>query len=188
MSKKLSSISDIRTGYNFRSIANARLQTVFLVSAKDLNTDFADVDEISIPNSYGGYLQEGDILVKSRGASYEAKVFLPSHNDYPYIAASTLIIVRLRSDIYKPSYIAQIINSDGAQKFLRSLSSGQTVPILSPSSLGSLMCPEAPIEKQDQLEIMTETLGEYRIVLAKYIEAQEKLSKALQNEIMKGVK
>lgn len=188
MSKKLNSISDIRTGYNFRSITNVKLQTVFLVSAKDLNTDFADVDEIYIPDSYGGYLQEGDILVKSRGASYEAKVFTPLHNDYPYIAASTLIIVRLRDNTYKPSYIAQIINSDGAQQFLRSLSFGQTVPILSPSSLGSLMCPKVSIEKQDQLEIVTETLGEYRIVLSRYVEAQEKLSKALQNEIMKGVK
>ncbi len=184
---RLQNISEIRTGYNFRSIANAELQTVYLVSAKDLPTDFTNINKVNIPSSYKHYLRSGDILVKSRGTNYEARVFRDPNHNHPYVAASTIIIVRLIARNYKPSYVAQLINSDGAQQFLRSLSSGQTVPILSPSSLGLLNCPQAPLEKQDQLEIITKTIGEYQITLVRYAEAGEKLTKALKTQLMKGV-
>ena len=184
---RLGHISEIHTGYNFRSIANTTCQTVYLVSAKDLSTNFTDIDEIDIPGSYRNYLKDGDILVKSRGVSYEAKVFKSPNHSHPYIAANTLIIVRLTTDDYKPSYITQLINSNGTQQFLRSLSSGQTVPILAPSSLGSLNCPKFPLEKQGKLETIAETLDEYQITLAKYAEAGEQLTKALKTKLMKGV-
>lgn len=188
MSKKLGSISEIRTGYNFRSISGVDCQTVNLVSAKDFSTDFVDTDEISIPSSYSNYLQDGDILVKSRGLNYEAKVFIKSDPEASYIAANTLIIVRIKDKDFKPRYIAQIINSDGAQRFLRTLSSGQTVSILSPVSLGSLMCPEAPLDKQERLEIIAKTIEDYEITLVKYVKAQGRLMKVLQNNLTEGVR
>lgn len=184
---RLHTISEIYTGYNFRSIANKARQTVYLISAKDLSTNFTDINEIDIPNTYKNYLKDGDILVKSRGISYKAKVFKSPNYDHPYIAANTLIIVRLTDKNYKPSYIAQVINSDGAQEFLRSLSSGQTVPILSPSSLGSLNCPKLSLEKQNKLATIAETIDEYQTTLAKYTEASKKLTKSLKTKLMKGV-
>ena len=186
--KRLQDISQIRTGYNFRSIANTAKQPVFLVSAKDLNSNFTDLDEIEIPNSYGNFLQEGDILVKSRGANYEAKVFHKSKtSNQPCIAANTLIIISLTDKNYKPSYVAQIINSEETQQFLRSLSSGRTVPILSPSSLGSLRCPEASPEKQEQFETVARIIDDYQSTLAQYQKATDNLAKALKTKLMKGV-
>lgn len=186
--KRLHDISLIRTGYNFRSIANTAKQSVFLVSAKDLNSNFTDLDEIEIPNSYGNFLQEGDILVKSRGANYEAKVFhKPRTTDQPYIAANTLIIISLTDKSFRPSYIAQIINSEEIQQLLRSLSSGHTVPILSPSSLGSLRCPGASPEKQEQFETITKIIDEYQSTVAQYQKATDNLTKALKTKLMKGV-
>ncbi len=185
---RLQNLSTIHTGYNSRNISNTNLQAVRLVSAKDLASNFIDVDEVHIPNSYQNYLQNGDILVKSRGPLYEAKVFRIPNQKYRYIAANTLIIVHLTSTNYKPSYITEIINAPGSQRFLRSLSSGQTVSILSPSSLGLLNCPQTPLEKQDQLEIITRTIDDYQITIAKYKEASDKLTKALKNELIKGVK
>lgn len=186
--KRLHDISLIRTGYNFRSIANTAKQPVFLVSAKDLNSNFTDLDEIEIPNSYGNFLQEGDILVKSRGANYEAKVFhKPRTTDQPYIAANTLIIISLTDKSYKPSYVAQIIILEETQQLLRSLSSGRTVPILSPSSLGSLRCPEASPEKQEQFETITKTIDEYQSTVAQYQKATDNLTKVLKTKLVKGV-
>lgn len=186
--KRLHDISLIRTGYNFRSIANTAKQPVFLVSAKDLKTNFTDLDEIEIPNSYSNFLQEGDILVKSRGANYEAKVFhKPRTTDQPYIAANTLIIISLTDKSFRPSYIAQIINSEETQQLLRSLSSGHTVPILSPSSLSSLRCPEASLEKQEQFETITKIIDEYQSTVAQYQKATDNLTKALKTKLMKGV-
>lgn len=186
--KRLHDISLIRTGYNFRGITNTAKQSVFLVSAKDLNSNFADLDEIEIPKSYGNFLQDGDIIVKSRGTNYEAKVFhKPKSTDQPYIAANTLIIISLTDKNYKPSYIAQIINSDEPQQFLRSLSSGHTVPILSPSSLGSLRCPEASLEKQGQFETVARIIDDYQSTVAQYQKAANILTKALKTKLMKGV-
>ena len=186
--KRLHDISLIRTGYNFRSIANTAKQPVFLVSAKDLNSNFTDLDEIEIPNSYGNFLQEGDILVKSRGANYEAKVFhKPRTTDQPHIAVNTLIIISLTDKSYKPSYVAQIINLEETQQLLRSLSSGRTVPILSPSSLSSLQCPEASLEKQEQFETITKIIDEYQSTVAQYQKAADNLTKALKTKLMKGV-
>lgn len=185
---RLKDISEIHTGYNFRSIAKIDCQTVCLISAKDLGADFRNLDEIRIPISYNNYLRDGDILVKSRGINYEARVFKAPDSRKRYVAASTIIVVRLKPEDYKPSYIAQIINSDGAQQFLRSLSAGQTVPSLSPSSLGTLNCPKIPLEKQEQIEIVTDAMDEYQITLVKYMEAGEKLTKALKNQLIKGVK
>ena len=186
--KRLHDISLIRTGYNFRSIANTARQLVFLVSAKDLNSNFTDLDEIKIPSSYGNFLQDGDILVKSRGANYEAKVFhKPKSTDQPYVAANTLIIISTTDKNYKPSYIAQIINSDETQQLLRSLSSGHTVPILSPSSLGSLQCPEISLEKQEQFETIAKIIDDYQSTVAQYQKAADNLIKALKTKLMKGV-
>jgi restriction endonuclease S subunit len=188
MKKKLSDIAEIRTGYNFRSISNVGLQDVCVISAKDLNNNFTDLEMFLIPASYDGYLRKGDILVKSRGTSFEAKVFNVDDSVNKYIAVNTLLIVRLKTDEYKPSYIAHIINSGGVQLFLRGLASGQTVPILSPASLGILQCPEIPIERQEEIEVITETIDDYRVTMAKYIKAQEDLVKAIENKITEGVK
>lgn len=185
---QLNHISEIRTGYNFRSIANTERQMVYLVSAKDLDTNFSDIIEIEIPATYGNYLQDGDILVKSHGTTYTAKVFKTKKRDYPCIAANTLLIVRITSKDYKPPYIAQIINSNGVQKYLKLLSSGQTVPFLSPSSLGSINCPKASLGKQDEIEVISEIIGDYQATLVKYMEAGENLTKALNAKLMEGVK
>lgn len=185
---RLIDISEIHTGYNFRSTTKTDRQMVYLISAKDLGADFRDLDEIRIPSSYDNYLRDGDILVKSRGVNHEAQVFRAPDSNRRYVAANTIVVVRPKSENYKPSYIAQIINSDGAQQFLRSLSFGQTVPSLSPSSLGTLNCPKIPLEKQNQIEIVAEAIDEYRVTLTRYVEAGEELTKALKNQLMKGVK
>lgn len=186
--KRLQNISSLRTGYYFRSTTDTAKRPVFLISAKDLSSNFTNLDEIEIPSSYSNFLQDGDILVKSHGANYEAKVFhKPKSTNQPYIAANTLIIARLTSNNYKPSYIAQIINSEETQQFLRSLSSGHTVPILSPSSLGSLQCPEISLEKQAQFELIAKTIDEYQSTLAQYQKATDNLTKALKTKLMKGV-
>ena len=186
--KRLNDVSIIRTGYNFRSISNTVKRLVFLVSTKDLSSNFTDLDEIEIPSSYSNFLQDGDILVKSRGTNYEAKVFhKPKDADQPYIAANTLIIVRLTGASYKSSYVVQIINSKETQQFLRSLSSGRTVPILSPASLSLLRCPEAPSEKQEWFETITKTIDDYQSALAQYQKATDNLTKAIKTKLMKGI-
>lgn len=188
MKRFLKDISEIRTGYNSRSSSCIGVQDVCIVSAKNLSDNFAGLEMFLIPASYNGYLREGDILVKSRGPVFEAKVFDIHDNLNKYIAANTLLIVRLKTNRYKSAYVAQIINSDGAQQHLRALSFGQTVPTLSPASLGSLVCPEIPVEKQEEIEVVTKAIDDYRITLVEYCEKQEKLMKALKNELMKGVK
>jgi len=184
---KLNHIADIHIGYNLRSVVKTERQTVSIISAKGLAEDFQNADETTIPSSFSNYLQDGDILVKSRGDRYEAKVFRAQSKGRLYIASNTLIVVRLTTGNYRPAYIAQVINSEKAQQFLRLLSSGQVVPTLSPSSLGHLSCPEISLRKQEQLENTTRTLDDYRIYLAQYQKAGEKLAKAIEQQLMKGV-
>lgn len=184
----LSNIAEIRTGYNPRSTAKSEQQTVFVVSAKDLATDYVETSKENIPKSFDNYLQDGDILVKSHGANHEAKIFRPHSQEHSYIAVSTLIIVRLKTNHYKPAYITQIINSESAQQFLRSLSSGAVLSALSPSSLGSLPCPRIPLIEQEKLENITKTIDEYHAYMAQYQKASEKLTKAIQQQFMKGIK
>lgn len=185
---KLNNISEIRTGYNLRSSIRTEQQTVFLISAKELATNFVETGKITIPKSFKNYLRDGDILVKSRGTSYEAKVFKAHRCEYPYVAANTLIVIRLRTDNYKPAYIAQIINSSDSQRFLRSLSLGQTLPSLSPVSLGALSCPEMSPEKQKQLEKIIEIMNDYRACLSQYQKTGETLTSAIEQQLMKGAK
>lgn len=185
---KLNDIADIRTGYNPRSTSKTNQQTIFTVSAKDLAEDFTNVDKNAIPSSFDNYLRDGDILVKSHGINYEAKVFRSRDYNTPFIALNTLITVRVTVDWYKPEYIAQIINSGRSQQLLRSLSSGATVSVLSPSSLGTLLIPEAPLEKQEQLDDITKIMDEYHACLTQYQKASKNLTKAIGQLFMEGVK
>lgn len=183
----LSNIADIRTGYNPRSTAKSEQQTVFAISAKDFATDYTETSKENIPKSFNNYLRDGDILVKSRGVNYEAKIFRPHSREHPYIAVNTLIMVRLKTNHYKPAYITQIINSESAQQFLRSLSSGAVLSTLSPSSLGSLSCPRISLREQEKLENITKTIDEYQVCMTQYQKASEKLVKAVNQQVMKGV-
>lgn len=184
----LKDIANIRIGYNLGRETKTRLQTVFAISTKDLATNYTEIREMKVPASFNNYLQDGDILVKSRGANYEAKIFHPRGQVYPYIAVNTLIIVRLETEYYIPAYIAHIINSENAQQLLRSLSSGAVLSALSPLALGSLPCPRASLEKQEELEEITRTIDEYYTCLAQYQKAGEKLGKAINQQFMKGIK
>lgn len=185
---KLIDISEICVGYKLRGATKAGQQTVFMVSAKDLTTGFVEVSKVIIPKSFNNYLQDGDVLVKARGASYEAKVFRRLSQEYPYIASDTLLVVRLKTADYEPAYIAQVISSERSQQFLHSLSSGATISILSPSSLGSLPCPRISLREQERLEDMTKTIDEYCAALAQYQKAGEQLTEAIKQQFMKGVK
>ena len=159
-----------------------------MIGAKDISTNFTEAKRGKIPVNFRDFLQNGDILVKARGENHEAKVFRAQSDDYPYVATSTVLVVRLFNDRYTPLYLAHVINSSKSQKRLRSMSTGRTVASLSPLSMGELQVPDVSLSTQYKIERIMEILDEQRIILTKYYDANERLIKGIQNELIKGVK
>ena len=185
---KLSDIALIYTGYNPRSSASKKLQAVEFIVPKCLDSGWSESITVNIPEKYCNYLRSGDILVKSRGDVYSAKVFMAENRKRHYVASSTLLVVRPTNEMYSSFYISQIINLDTAQQTLKRSSDGKVASAISPSNLGDMDCPFVPVEQQMELEKIGTLMDEYKTISDQYIKLWGKFMQGLRQQIIKGVK
>lgn len=94
------------------------------------------------------FLQDGDILVRSRGNSYPSACFVSDGNDN-FIAAAPLLIIRCDPQKIVPEYMCAWLNSPKTQAILSNAARGTAVKIVGAEDIKGLEVPVIDRQKQE---------------------------------------
>lgn len=142
---KLRDIADIRSGLTFRTRAEPNPAGGYrLLQIKDITGDGAlRLDNLMLTDVSGhpsdSVLRQGDVLLTARGTRNQAALF-----DVPFdniIVGSQFFIIRLRSQVVLPAFLAWHLNQHESQRYLRENTSGSYIPFLPKGPLAELPVP-----------------------------------------------
>jgi len=148
--KSLGEISEIRSGYSFRSKVKPEPDGAHLVvQMKDINESNRLVLDRAvraiIPQLNRIHLlQPGDLVFRSRGVSYGAALVPDSIE--PAVLAAPLL--RLRPVDVLPEYLRWFLNSPATLARLGALARGTAVQMITTDSLKSIKVPVPSLERQ----------------------------------------
>jgi restriction endonuclease S subunit len=149
---KLREIASIRTGYPFRSkIERNPDGTVGVIQMKDIDEynhlELSDVYKVQLEDfSEEHLLRQYDILFRSRGVSNTAA--LVAEKIESFVAATPLIVIRVRSRKVVPGYLTWYLNQPCGQYQISRLSEGSSLLMVSKSALETLEIDLPPLETQ----------------------------------------
>lgn len=92
------------------------------------------------------YLQEGDVLVATKGTVF--KVAVVEEQPFPLVASANLTILRLKHTI-RPHYLKLFLESELGQALLAQADTGKAVINISKQNLLRIPIPKLPLVKQD---------------------------------------
>lgn len=160
----LKEIARIIPGYAFRSaIIETPTGNLRVVQTKDIKTDchLRSVEGLALINGFiprsNAYLQEGDVLLASRGAgNHKATVYKTADDNT--IASSTLYIIRVKSSVILPEYLSLFLNSKEGQNLLSLITSGAYIQNITRKSLEELKIPIPTVEQQRNLVALQDNI------------------------------
>ena len=158
---------EIRSGYTFRnSLGTFPAGDVEVIQSKDLGSDyhFAVRQKITFPGESKHFLRPGEVLVSARGFAKAQLFHDPSVNT---VASSSIFVLTPKDNNVNPEFITMFFNSIHGYKAVLELSSGASVKSITKESLGRIIIPEIPPDKEralgktvqsidDELALMTE--------------------------------
>lgn len=159
--KRLSDLVHIRSGYTFRSsIDSFESGDTEVIQAKDLSDyfDFFKRPRVLFPGESKHLLKSGDILVSARGF---AKAQLYRDSNIKAVASSSILVLTPKSHAVSPEFIAMFFNSVAGIKAVHELSSGAAVQSITKESLGQILIPEIPPDKEQALGLFVQAVDDY---------------------------
>jgi hypothetical protein len=134
MKRKLKDIADIRTGYQFRGKVWASDDAnVAVIQIKDVDerqfVHTSDLVPVKVENPEPYLVSQGDVLFLSRGHCQYATIVTEPVQDT--IATGYFFIVRPRTAVIQPSFLAWTINQPEFQESLRPFVRGSHMPLVS---------------------------------------------------------
>jgi restriction endonuclease S subunit len=163
MTKKLTDLVEIRSGYTFR-VAIDTFPTgdteVIQVGDIDIHSNVSAKTKIDFTGSPDHFLRYGDVLLSARGFS-KAVVY---RSDHKAVAASSLFVLRVKSQKTDPSFIAMFFNSIHGRKEMMRLSANSSVQTITKENLGQIGLPELPISEQNKLSRLIEAIDDYKSI------------------------
>ena len=153
MQSRLADVADVRTGFPFRGkVMGDPTGNLAVVQMKDIS-DAGHLETggcllIKEVSAHGRHLlQQGDVLLQSRGAKFPAGVV---DAEVHGIAALGLHVLRPRERLL-PEYLAWVMNHPTTREALRGMARGSYIPFLSKADLADLKIPVPPIKTQHQI-------------------------------------
>ena len=156
-------ISEIRSGYTFRSSLNNYAHgKISVIQAKDI-TRLCDSEfqKITMTNS-SNFLQGGDVLLSVRG-DFKAETFYLKQKS---VAASSIIVIRPKNGI-NPEYLALYLNSISGQNSLKNISTGAAIKTITISELINLAVPIPPNDIQQRLVLFMQNINQQQELIKK---------------------
>ena len=169
------------------------------VSKKDPNgnigvINIADIDELGINYSQLDYIEEserkisrylledGDVLISSRGTILKTAVF--KEQTYPCISSSNLIVIR-PSEGLLGDYLKIFFESTIGVKLLKSIQRGTTVVNINFKDLGPLEIPLLPLQEQREIVRKYESeMDEYKNTIQEAEKRWENAKKCILEKIL----
>ena len=183
MQYRLSELADVKLGYQARGRVEFDPQGSYkIIQFKDIdNIEGLKIDEIytivperDVENSL---VHAGDILFLSRGSRNIACTVI-DQLDYT-VAASNIYIVRLKSSILLPEYLAWYINQPAAQAMLKDMAQGVTIQAIKMSAFVDLKISIPPLVIQQSVAQLTRLHQKEQGLTRRLMEKREQLVQAV---------
>lgn len=170
---QLESIADIQRGLNVPIKESDKDTDTFVVNLSDVSENEIFIEQLKSialsENQQQNYLlQEGDLLISSRGTRQTKFIVVPKI-DKKMIFTNNFIRLRLRRlEEWDPTYLKIFLESPIGQYYLKSSQTGSLVSVLSAKDIQKLTVPSLSIEKQ-------------RAIVIQHEQAQKAYKEALEN-------
>jgi len=183
-SYKLSEITEIITGYTFRSAIEPSIHGNYrVIQAKDITNDLEITgDNLTKTNldkaSINTIINNNDVILTSRGRFKAAVV--NSHE--PMIASSSVYILRVKNQEIDAHYLAIYLNSFQGQTQISKLISGNYIKSIPKFNLTSLNIPVPSVLEQKNIVKLCQNINHQQKLLKRKIEVISNIS---QNSLIK---
>ena len=185
-SVKKNSLANVAKVFRGKAITqkaeNGQILVVNISNINETGIDYASLDSIDEPeNKVERYiLEEGDVLITSRGTTVKIAVF--KSQEKPCIASSNINVVRTNKKVLLGTYLKLFLDSPAGMKMLKMLQRGETIVNINAQDILTLDVPTPSLEEQSSLiNSYEEGLSFYR----KTIEAAEEAWNTIQENIKK---
>lgn len=187
---KLREIATLGAGLHFRGMIEADPKGLIpVLQVKDfderLRVDPEALTRVRPGRDVRSYqVKNGDVLFLSRGARQFA---VPVRDELEgSIVPNHFFILRIRSPVVGPAFLAWYLNSPPAQTALRAMAQGSNVPFVSKRDLTELEVPVPPIETQQRIVKITALVQQEKELLASLVEARKQMVETLCLEAARG--
>ncbi|MCP1674482.1 hypothetical protein J2T57_001584 [Natronocella acetinitrilica] len=183
---QLSDYVDISAGYSFRErIIDDPAGDALVLQAGDLDgtggINWAGAHKVRLPRrGRANWLQEGDVLIASKGARNTLAVVDAPPGDA--ICASNLFVIRPDQTRLLPAYLAAFMRAGPGRAFLEQAAEGSKVAHLRKSALAAMPLNPPPIERQRELLTLEEAIDAELAVLDRLRENRAQTLSALLGE------
>ena len=185
-------VREIATGYPFKSrVESEPGEDVCVVQLRNIeDTGKLDVSEAplvrfdSIKVRPRFWLQPGDILFRSRGPSMPAAV-VPD-DLAPAIAASPIIMIRVKPGQVDPAYLVWFLNHPKGQRLLQQKARGTSMPMVNKSVLGDLEIDLPPFEVQRQVVELADLQQQEKFLMEQLETKRQQFMDAVLMQCVKG--
>ncbi|MBC8135873.1 MAG: restriction endonuclease subunit S [Fibrella sp.] len=137
----LDSLAEISVGYQLRQAVepnkDGEYSLIQLRNVRDGSLDLTGLTRINLDGkTVRSQVQNGDVLLRSRGATYGAALV----RDVPEntLAIAPLFICRVGKPFVTPEYLVWFINRSATQSVLKGLEAGSVIPSVSLRTFGNL--------------------------------------------------
>ena len=186
-STKRVTLTDVATSFRGKVI-NSKDETgaigvVNIANIKEFDIDYnsldhLDTDERKISNYI---LEDGDILIPARGTTIKTAVF--KVQQYPCIASSNLIVIRVNQNQILPAYLKIFLDSPLGVKQIKGLQQGTTLMNISYKDIMSVEIPMIPLEEQKVIsEEYEKELSLYQNTISAANDRWQNVVRELQNK------
>jgi restriction endonuclease S subunit len=186
-SKRLSEISEIISGYSFRSaLVNDPDGDYKVIQAKDITKDLEvsgkHLTKINLKKiASNAKVKINDAILTARGR-YQAAVVSSSE---PIIASSSVFIIRVTSPNLNPRFLAIFLNSRHGQEQLLKLTSGNYIKSIPKFNLENLIVQLPPLSEQNKIVKLDQNIEHQQKLLARKINIISNISEETLIKILK---
>ncbi|MFZ3070587.1 MAG: hypothetical protein WA110_05655 [Anaerolineaceae bacterium] len=158
MKDALGKISEIQVGYQSREGIRAQADgSYFLLQARDLDKlrqiDWSNLTRFTPSGAISkSEIRQSDVLFLARGQDNFA--YLISHDTRNVLASNSFYILRAKTEIVLPEFLAWWLNQTPAQEYIKLNRSGSSLPFLSVSALSCLEVPIPVLEMQRKIGVL----------------------------------
>lgn len=161
MKKKIKSIADVRTGYQFRGkVVHDDQGDIDVIQIKDIDelqeVNTHDLTTVCLEKPERHLVQTGDVLFLSRGHRMYGTVVPELHR--PTIASSNFFVLHAKNDKVYPRYLAWFLNEPGFQRRVHSLVRGSHMPLISRTDFAALQVNIPDLNTQQNIVRLNELM------------------------------
>lgn len=194
--QRLSNLGELRSGFQLRGAAkhnpNGAQAVIQLGDVGDEGIDARRLVRMNLERARDkDYVFPGDILLRSRGASYRAALV---HDCPPQtVAATPLYVLSLNRPGFldlcpvdvMPEYLVWFINRPVTQALLAAQARGTHIPTVGIEAFGDLEIVIPPVPDQKQIIETNQLLEQEKTLTGRLLEKREQLAQALLDRFIR---